>query len=274
MSLVHRDRELYHTNEQKNERIWHLQYVRIKGNRNSGFKTPDIAIPTGAAGDLKINFGAKVSGSNNWYERPGNNTLTYVYTKYNGWRVGGKTGNENCYWKRYSIQNKQYLNQMLAYMGRTHKNACTEMKETFKRIESFLPDIEPKIRLDEFNAFRLNFTRRLSLFSVCKRLDDLVGQKTPSADSMKSVYEKICKDAPVLKTRISEAEFVELRSSLVDGDSDVLEKALGINRHDDMLDFEKGMLPDFEKFLDLQHKAYLQVARGRYEPSFRKLHIL
>lgn len=270
--LVHRDRELYRPDDQ--EKDWHLQYVRVTGSRSLGAKTPNIGIPTGPVGELKLSFGAKVGGANNWFERPGNNTLTYAYTKYNGWRSGNKVGGEGCYWNAYVNQNKKYFREMLVYMGRKEKNAFEEMNETFKRIETILPEMKDKCSPAEFTVFKKDFMARLTLFSACTRLEKLAKKKTPSDSDMSKAYRKIKKNWPGIESRMSEQEFVKLKDKLIDGNSEVLEQALKIDRTRDKLNFEPDMLESLEQFLDLQHEAYLRVARGRYSPSFKKLRIV
>ena len=72
----------------KRQKGWRLQFTRVSGTDSIGISTPDVGIPTGAIGELKIGLGAKVANVRNWWEQPGNNTLTYLYAKFNGWKAG------------------------------------------------------------------------------------------------------------------------------------------------------------------------------------------
>ena len=276
LNFIHRDRKLFRPDDQ--ERDWHLQYVRVTGSRSAGASTPGIGIPTGPVGELKLSFGAKVSGANNWYERVGNNTLTYIYTKYNGWKSGRKVGGDQCYWQRWSKQNSQYLDELLVYMGRPHKNAWEEMNETFKVIEANLSALPGDMSYLQLVDFKNSFSRQLRMYSVCSRLKKMARKKTLSEDDMRKTYGKIKRDWPDISPRIKEEAFVQLlihlRSHLTVGDTRKLEKALGINRETDKLDFATGMMPALQDFLDLQHKAYLLEARRRYAPSFKRLRIV
>ncbi len=69
----------------KRRRGRHLQYTRLSGKDSIGASVPDIGIPTGPLVETNIKAGASVSTTRNWYEQPGNNTLTYLQAKFNGW---------------------------------------------------------------------------------------------------------------------------------------------------------------------------------------------
>ncbi|MRI33171.1 hypothetical protein EOPP23_09265 [Endozoicomonas sp. OPT23] len=272
LNFIHRDRKLYRAEDQ--EKDWHLQYVRVSGSNSLGVKTPNIGIPTGPVGQLNLGFGAKVSGVNNWYERAGNNTLTYVYTKYNGWKSGRKVGGDSCYWKAWAEQNRKYFHEMLVYMGRSHKNAYEEMNETFKSIEANFPSFSGTMSYQQLMDFKKKFIQKLSLFSVCDRLDRLIKKKTVSEGDMRKAYLKIIRDWPAARKKLSVDQFVALRSRVKSGDSPALYAALGIDKKKDQLDYDRDMMPMFQQFLDLEHQAYLQEARRRYTPSFKHLRIV
>ncbi len=272
LNFIHRDRKRFRTEDQKKD--WHLQYVRVSGSNSLGVKTPNIGIPTGPVGELKLGFGAKIGGSSNWYERAGNNTLTYVYTKYNGWKSGRKVGGDPCYWQAWANQNKKYLHEMMVYMGRSYKNANEEINETFISIETYLPSFSGSMTCQQLMQFKQQFIQKMALYSVSARLDKLINKKNASERDMRKTYEKIAIDWPAIQERFTVDQFIALRNQLKSRGGQALYTALKIDKTKDQLDYDKDLLPMFQTFLDLQHEAYLQEARRRYAPSFKHLRIV
>lgn len=270
LSFSRRDPDLERP-EDDEEQDWHLEYARVTGTNSMGAKIPNAGIPTGPVGELKVNFGAKVSGTNHWYERPGNNTTGYIQTRYNGWKSGGKIGGDHCYWQTWAKQNKKCLKELLVNMGRQTRNASEEIRETFKDIETYLPGFTEKMTFRDWLEFKKDFTVRLQLFAACEQLGQLASKAPVSEAEMRRHFEKLQKDFPNLPTMPTEAEFVSLRDSLKKSGSTLLEKAFGIDKKAATLDFESDMLPVFQRFLDLQHQAHTQIARMRYKPSLRRM---
>ena len=140
----------------KRHRGWRLQYIRLLSDDKLGGSTPDISIPAGAVGSLKLGAGASVSSAHNWGEQPGNNTLTYITSKYNGWKVGQmqrcpswcvkpeefnvltEKGGGNPF-IRYTTQHKKKISQLLVNMGTADTNAYDEFIDMLGQVDVTVP---------------------------------------------------------------------------------------------------------------------------------------
>ncbi|GAJ76192.1 hypothetical protein JCM18905_1987 [Vibrio sp. JCM 18905] len=84
---------------------FHIQYIRATESSSLGGKG------SVTAGAVKFGGGVSVSSNTHLSEWLGDDTLTYLQTKFNGWSVGGKShsfGNviaiiTKKVWRRYSI---------------------------------------------------------------------------------------------------------------------------------------------------------------------------
>ena len=193
---------------------WQMQFVRVKSNQSAGVSIPAIGIPTGPLGKVEIGTSASVSSVHNWWERPGNNTLTYIYAKYNGWSAGKmqkqpswSTGPEEFNaltepegknpFIRYTTQHKQAISNMLINMGKDGSAINHEFYDMLGQINVTVPP--------GYVGFTEDFARMVDEYS-----------RNPDIERLPKI------------------------------------------------------LPEFERFLALQHEVYLKEARTRYKPHYRK----
>ncbi|WP_281646614.1 hypothetical protein [Parendozoicomonas sp. Alg238-R29] len=141
----------------KRHKGWRLQFTRILANDSIGFSAPDsLSIPTGPIGSVNLGASASIASVHNWWEQPGNNTLTYIYAKYNGWRGGHMQkipawsakpeefdkltkqdgGNPLI---RYTTQHKQAISELLANLGKDGMSINQEFYEMLGQIDESVP---------------------------------------------------------------------------------------------------------------------------------------
>ena len=166
----------------KREKGWRLQYTRLCGSDGIGISSPDIGIPTGPIGEVSIGFSGKVSSVHNWWEQPGNNTLTYMYAKYNGWRAaqmihtpsweetkevkaGPELRAENPF-HHYVLKHKKEISKMLANMGNPEKSAHRELVEMLEKLNPYDP-------LNDDERFGSEFLADLKAYSEKPNPDEM-----------------------------------------------------------------------------------------------------
>ena len=193
---------------------WQMQFIRVKSDQSTGVSIPAIGIPTGPLGKVEIGASASVSSVHNWWERPGNNTLTYIYAKYNGWSAGKMQKQPSWSTKqeefrslaepegknpfiRYTTQHKQAISNMLINMGKDGSAINHEFYDMLGQIDVAVPP--------GYIGFTEDFARMVDEYS-----------------------------------------------------------------HNPDIERLPKILPEFERFLALQHEVYLKKARTRYKPHYRE----
>ncbi len=135
----------------KRKRTWHMQYTRLSGSDSVGLKSPNIGIPTGPVGEVKLGIAANTSSTHNWWESPGNNTLTYIYAKFNGWKVANmvKTPSwagdlervpdeqlrKDNPFQFYVLKHQNDMSQMFINMANRKRNAYRELHEMLAQLD-------------------------------------------------------------------------------------------------------------------------------------------
>ncbi|WP_087112809.1 hypothetical protein [Parendozoicomonas haliclonae] len=142
----------------KRHKGWKLQYTRVSGHESIGINSPGVGIPTGPIGAIKVDGGIRKAGIHNWWERPGNNTLTYIYAKFNGWKAAEmiktptwemnpedlptpELRSENPFYF-YALQNQAAISELMINMGKASKSVHNEMTEMLDQILSNNPAYE------------------------------------------------------------------------------------------------------------------------------------
>ena len=147
---------------------WHLQYIRASVSKGIGIESPDIGIPTGPLGEIKLGISAKVSSVNNWWESPGSHTITYLRSKFNGWKLAKmiktpswentaastkeeQTLKEENPFHHYVLEHRKDISQMLINMGTENTNIAKELKAMITRFDTSDP-----LYTDDFSENFLN----------------------------------------------------------------------------------------------------------------------
>ncbi|MCL6269480.1 hypothetical protein M3P05_05940 [Sansalvadorimonas sp. 2012CJ34-2] len=137
----------------KRRKDWCLQYTRLLGKESVGLALPAVGIPIGPLVETNIEAGASVDTTKNWYERPGNNTITYLQAKYNGWQAGNmikmpsyhvdpsdeeymdKMKQSNPFYS-YCLTHRKAISEMLVNLADPEKRANAELIEMFSEIDT------------------------------------------------------------------------------------------------------------------------------------------
>ncbi len=133
-----------------------LQYIRVTTEKTHGGATPQIPIAAGPWGKANLKLGISSSAVNNKFEYIGNNTLTYLQTRYNGLALGGKTSGDDNLWARFIQANKSQFLKLLSNMANPKKNAHEEMQVLFDEMNK--RDDIPKDFPDRFEKQLEAFT--------------------------------------------------------------------------------------------------------------------
>lgn len=135
---------------------WRLQYIRASVSKGIGIESPDIGIPTGPLGEVKLGISAKATSINNWWESPGSNTITYLRSKFNGWKLANmiktpswentaastkekQTLKEENPFHHYVLEHRKDISQMLINMGTENTNIAQEIKAMIARFDTSDP---------------------------------------------------------------------------------------------------------------------------------------
>ncbi|MTI12625.1 hypothetical protein [Sansalvadorimonas verongulae] len=135
---------------------WRLQYVRLMSTDKLGLSIPEIGIPTGPIGSVKIGASTSVASAHNWWEQPGDNTLTYITAKYNGWKAGQMQRTPSWSVKpeefeeltrkeggnpfiRYTNQHKKAVSKLLVNMGKEDTNTHQEFIDMLEQLDDTAP---------------------------------------------------------------------------------------------------------------------------------------
>lgn len=125
-----------------------LQYMRFSGEKGIGGATPEIPVVAGPWGDVKVKIQAAHHQRSNLKEYVGNNTLTYMFTRYNGWADGGKASEHipemrkagqsddagADYWDQFVHNNESQIKKAMKYMADPEKNIAMEMNSRLEDI--------------------------------------------------------------------------------------------------------------------------------------------
>lgn len=159
----------------KAEDGYRLQYIRFCGEKGIGGATPEIPVVAGPWGNVNAKIGAAFHHKTNLKEYVGNNTLTYMFTRFNGWANGGKASEDiqtmreagqseeagADYWDRFIHNNEPQIKLALKNMADTKKNITLELNIRLKEIGD--------------SAFSSQFQQALETYS-----------KTPSDENYKA----------------------------------------------------------------------------------------
>ncbi|WP_062268222.1 hypothetical protein [Endozoicomonas arenosclerae] len=110
---------------------WRVQYIRASNQTGIGGGTPELTIPAAPGLGVVMKAEAAVRSVNNIWERVGTNTLTYFYTRYNGWAMAGKVPE---YWNTFKSSNSDRLKDLFKNLARPDSNVRKEFQETLREI--------------------------------------------------------------------------------------------------------------------------------------------
>ncbi|MGY0220026.1 hypothetical protein ACWJJH_22025 [Endozoicomonadaceae bacterium StTr2] len=105
-----------------------LQYIRVTQEKSDGLASPQIPLGEGPGVGLHLKLGGSRGQVDNRYEYIGNNTLTYLQTRYNGLTAGGKTSGDENLWQPFVKKNRKQLLSLLKNMAKPGTNAHQEMQ--------------------------------------------------------------------------------------------------------------------------------------------------
>ena len=126
---------------------WRVQYMRASGQMGIGGGTPEATIPVAPGLGLKAKVEAAVRGSDNIWERVGTNTLTYFFTRYNGWAAAG---NNPGYWNEFKSHNSGRLKDLFKNMANEESCAAKELNTKLKEIGDEKLSADLKAALSDF----------------------------------------------------------------------------------------------------------------------------
>lgn len=142
----------------KGEQGYAFQYLRLSSTSSLGGKTPKFSIPLGTIPvEAKLQLEASFSGTHNHYEYLGSNTISYVQTKYNGWKVGGRPE----LWNRFVNDHQKELSALAKNMANSDSTAASEYRAMVEDIRNALEGQNAQ-RLGEFEAFLVDFDAALT----------------------------------------------------------------------------------------------------------------
>ena len=131
----------------KTDEGYNLRYVRFCSERGIGGSTPEIPVVADPWGSVKVKAEGAYHKRNNVTEYVGNNTLTYLFTRYNGWVDGGKTSSDPAtlrqagtgeeavsdFWDQFLHNNKSQVKEMLLNLTNPKKMWLQSFKGVWKR---------------------------------------------------------------------------------------------------------------------------------------------
>lgn len=147
---------------------FHIQYIRATESSSLGGKG------SVTAGAVKFGGGVSVSSNTHLSEWLGDDTLTYLQTKFNGWSVGGQ---EPQLWQRYCDNHQKGLEKVFNKLIEPSSNAAkelTKMAEDSKDIKTLKSDLLTKIGEWAENKSEATFNNALDSSIRC-----LLGNITP-----------------------------------------------------------------------------------------------
>ncbi|WP_299009083.1 hypothetical protein [uncultured Shewanella sp.] len=102
---------------------YHLQYLRVSGAEVNEFSLPNLSIPVMPLNNFSLQMSASQGVSKNVFEYIGNNTLTYVQTKFNGWKCADQADK----WQQFTLNNRQQLAELILNMSNDTLNAGSSL---------------------------------------------------------------------------------------------------------------------------------------------------
>ncbi len=166
----------------KGEKGYCLQYLRFSGEKGIGGSTPEIPVVAAPWGDVKVKAEGAMHERTNLKEYVGNNTLTYFFTRYNGWVDGGKaSGDEQSirsagqsdkaggdYWDQFVHNNQPQIKMALKNMVNPDKNIAMELDTKLERIgdEDFTTNF--KASLDNYKKDPSDQNYKAALADFCE----------------------------------------------------------------------------------------------------------
>ena len=158
-----------------------LQYLRFSGEKGIGGSTPEIPVVAGPWGDVKVKAEAAMHSRSNVMEYVGNNTLTYFFTRYNGWADGGKTSMDVAsarqagqgekagadYWDQFLHNNKSQVKKMMSNLIDPEKSISQEFTKRLADIgdEDFSSNIRTSLDNYKKNPTEENYKAALANFN-------------------------------------------------------------------------------------------------------------
>ncbi|MGI9275535.1 MAG: hypothetical protein ACR2PT_11910 [Endozoicomonas sp.] len=149
---------------------WRVQYIRASNKTGIGGGIPELTIPAAPGVGVVMKTEAAVRAVNNIWERVGTNTLTYFYTRYNGWAMAGKIPE---HWESFKAGNPRRIKDLFHNLATADSNARKEFQEK-------LAEIGDKAFSDELNAVIHQFHSRPSdenYQSTLERFDDFMAKQ-------------------------------------------------------------------------------------------------
>lgn len=116
----------------KSDEGYALRYVRVVDKNDYGLNSPNMNIPVGIVGSLVTKGKFKISNTENIYEYLGENTFSYIQSKYNSWKLAGRTNDK---WQHYLAENKRHIANVIVNMRNRHSNAHAEFMSMLNSLE-------------------------------------------------------------------------------------------------------------------------------------------
>ncbi|MRI31994.1 hypothetical protein EOPP23_03145 [Endozoicomonas sp. OPT23] len=144
---------------------WRVQYIRASGQVGIGGGTPETSIPVAPGLGLKAKVEAAVRGSDNIWERVGSNTLTYFFTRYNGWSAAG---NNPAFWNEFKSHNPNRIKDLFKNMANPESCAAKEFDRKLQKIGNKRLTSELKAALADYSKKpdHVNYLKILGLFDT------------------------------------------------------------------------------------------------------------
>ena len=154
---------------------WRAQYMRASGQMGIGGGTPEATVPVAPALGLKGKVEAAVRGSNNVWERVGTDTLTYFFTRYNGWAVGG---NHPAHWNEFKSHNPEQIKELFNNMADDQSCAAKELNKNLEKIgdKRLTEDLKSALTAFSQNPNDDNYLKTLELFDTFMEKQHLLYQ--------------------------------------------------------------------------------------------------
>ncbi|CAM3471659.1 hypothetical protein [Parendozoicomonas haliclonae] len=158
-----------------------LQYLRFSSEKGIGGATPDIPVVAAPWGDVKVKAEAAIHSRVSLKEYVGNNTLSYLSSRYNGWADGGKTSMNTelarqagqgekageDYWDQFIHNHTSQIKKTLCNMVDPDKNISREFSKRLDEIgdEDFSLNIRTSLEAYRNDPTKENYKAALAEFN-------------------------------------------------------------------------------------------------------------
>ncbi|MRI31995.1 hypothetical protein EOPP23_03150 [Endozoicomonas sp. OPT23] len=144
---------------------WRVQYMRASGKTGIGGGTPEATIPVAPGLGLKAKVEAAISGTDNIWERLGTNTLTYFFTRYNGWSAAG---NNPEYWSEFKSHNQSRMKDLFKNMANPESCVSKELDSKLKEIgdDKLTTELKDALAAHNKQPNHENYLKALGLFDT------------------------------------------------------------------------------------------------------------